>query len=803
MIRETLRAKNKIELLSPAGSWDSFLAALRAGADAIYAGGTRFGARAFAENFDDEQICKAIDLAHLHGCRFYLTVNTLLKEEELTSELYDYLLPFYRQGLDAVIVQDLGVFRFVQKHFPDLAIHASTQMTITGAYGARFIEAQGAERIVPARELSLSEISEIADQTRLDIECFVHGALCYCYSGQCLFSSLLGGRSGNRGQCAQPCRLPYTQGGRRGYLLSLKDICALDILPEIIEAGVNSFKLEGRMKKPEYVASVTSIYKKYLDLYLKHGTEHYQVERKDKELLMDIYNRSGMHSGYYQVSNGPEMLADQRPNHTGLPAARVQRQKGREVLLEALRELHPQDVIELSTERENHTLSGKEQKCFPAGTKFKIIVPKNIHLTKGQILYRTRNQELLDQIRENYIEKNLQTAICGQVEMSPGLPASLTLSLENPKTAVTVYGEPVQDAQKHPLDTERIRKQLHKTGESPFFFAALETKIEGDIFYPMQQLNELRRRAMDALEQKVIKQYKRLKPECICHVRTETDLDTGREEKEPSGMKTALISNRKQLEVVLASGQIQRVYIESELWPELMDEWNSFRSDGKQLYIALPYICRKEGIAFLDKYGSSMIECCDGFLVRNIEEHQYILDKGWNVSIMADTHLYQWNRCARAFWQEQGITEYALPYELNVQELSKLPLKHAELTVYGYQPMMISAQCIQKNLHGCSGKSGLLTMTDRYQKKIVVKNCCTFCYNVIYNSQPLVLRDEENTIQSMGIHQTRLVFTTENEYETEQVLELFASEDPEAVTAIKERLWGNKITKGHFKRGVR
>lgn len=803
MIRETLRAKNKIELLSPAGSWDSFLAALNAGADAIYAGGTRFGARAFAENFDDAQICKAIDLAHLHGCQFYLTVNTLLKEEELTSELYDYLLPFYQQGLDAVIVQDLGVFRFVRKYFPDLAIHASTQMTITGAYGARFIEAQGAERVVPARELSLPEIGEIADQTRLDIECFVHGALCYCYSGQCLFSSLLGGRSGNRGQCAQPCRLPYTQGGRRGYLLSLKDICALDLLPEIIEAGVNSFKLEGRMKKPEYVASVTSVYRKYLDLYLKHGPEHYRVEKKDKELLMDIYNRSGMHSGYYQMSNGPEMLADQRPNHTGVPAARVQKQKGREVSLEALRELHPQDVIELSAGRENHTVSGKEKKCFPVGTKFQIIVPKNVHLTKGQVLYRTRNQELLNRIRETYIEKNLQTAICGQIEMCPGLPASLTLSLEHPKTKVTVCGEPVETAQKHPLDTERIRKQLYKTGESLFFFTTLETKIEGDIFYPMQQLNELRRRAMDALEQKVTRQYRRPEPEGRYFAESKPTMDTGIEEREIPDKKSALISNQKQLKVVLASSQIRRVYIESELWPEIMDKWNSFRSYGKQLYIALPYICRKEGITFLDKYGVSMMECCDGFLIRNVEAYQYICDKGWNVPLMADTHLYQWNRCAREFWQEKGVTEYALPYELNVQELSRLPLENAELTVYGYQPMMISAQCIQKNLRGCSGKSGLITVTDRYQKKIVVKNCCTFCYNVIYNSQPLMLLDEWNTIQSMGICQTRLVFTTENEYETEQILELFASEDPKALNEIKERLWGNEITKGHFKRGVR
>lgn len=263
-----------VELLSPAGNYESFLGAINAGADAVYLGGTKFGARAYADNFTEEEICKAIFYAHLFQKKVYLTVNTLMKNPEM-DELYDYLSPFYEAGLDGVIVQDLGVFMFIREHFPHLALHVSTQMTITGVNGAKLLKELGAERIVPARELSLEEIIKMKQETGLEIETFIHGAMCYCYSGQCLFSSILGGRSGNRGRCAGPCRLPYQIGTDKKndveYPLSLKDMCTLEILPDLIEAGIDSFKIEGRMKKPEYAAGVTSIYRKYIDLYQKKG----------------------------------------------------------------------------------------------------------------------------------------------------------------------------------------------------------------------------------------------------------------------------------------------------------------------------------------------------------------------------------------------------------------------------------------------------------------------------------------------------------------------------------------------------
>ena len=273
--------KNGIEILAPAGSLESLKAAVCAGADAVYIGGSLFGARAYADNPKEEELLGAIDYVHLHGRKIYLTVNTLLKENEM-EKLYEYLVPYYRQGLDAVIVQDIGVMQFVKHNFPDMSIHVSTQAAVTNALGASFFGRLGADRIVPARELSLKEVRDIKEKTGLEVECFVHGAMCYCYSGQCLLSSMIGGRSGNRGQCAQPCRLPYALDGKKPQdLLSLKDLCTIDDIPLLLPAGIESFKIEGRMKQPGYVYTVVSMYRKYTDLYLSQKKGRYHVSDTD------------------------------------------------------------------------------------------------------------------------------------------------------------------------------------------------------------------------------------------------------------------------------------------------------------------------------------------------------------------------------------------------------------------------------------------------------------------------------------------------------------------------------------------
>ena len=308
--------ETRVEILAPAGTYETFIAVINAGADAVYLGGAMFGARAYAGNLTEEEVINAINYAHIHNRKIYLTVNTLLKNNELFNHLYEYIKPFYEAGLDGVIVQDYGVMKFMHDNFPDMELHASTQMTITDSDYRELLHKYNVKRIVPARELSLEDIRELRANTDFDIECFVHGALCYCYSGMCLMSSFIGGRSGNRGRCAQPCRLDFSNGN----ILSLKDLCTLDILPDILEAGVYSLKIEGRMKSPEYAAGVTSIYRKYVDMYLEKGREGYKVDARDKERLLMLFDRGGMTNGYYVMHNGREMIANENKSSKSLEA---------------------------------------------------------------------------------------------------------------------------------------------------------------------------------------------------------------------------------------------------------------------------------------------------------------------------------------------------------------------------------------------------------------------------------------------------------------------------------------------------
>lgn len=437
-----------VELLAPAGNLKSFFAAILAGADAVYLGGTKFGARAYADNFSNEELCAAISYAHLFEKKVYLTLNTLLKDSEL-EQVVPYLAPLYEEGLDGIIIQDFGVSKIIKEKFPQLELHASTQMTITGAEGANLLKQYGFTRIVPARELSFLELKTIKKNVDIEIETFVHGAMCYAYSGQCLFSSMLGHRSGNRGRCAGPCRLPYDvifnekqlNSKTTQYLLSLKDLCTISLIPKLIETGIDSFKIEGRMKSPEYVAGVTSIYRKYIDLYLslkKVGKEkNFEVSSKDIKQLESLYIRSNIETGYYEKHNGASLVTLTKP-------------------------------------------------CYETGT-----------------------DEETKEIRQKYIDKKMTNQIEGMCIMKKNLPASLTIKLINSETKVCVVGEIVTEAQKRPLDDEIIMRQLTKTGNTYFEFSDLKLDKDENIFYSLKALNDLRRQATEALMDKLLKPYRR------------------------------------------------------------------------------------------------------------------------------------------------------------------------------------------------------------------------------------------------------------------------------------------------------
>lgn len=787
--------KREIEILAPAGSYESLKAAIAAGADAVYVGGNRFGARAYANNFSEEELLEAIDYVHLHGKKIYLTVNTLLKEKELERELYSYLLPYYRQGLDAVIVQDPGVLRFVREYFPSLPIHASTQMTITGADGARFMEEQGVERIVTARELSLQEIKEISEKTSLEIESFVHGALCYCYSGQCLYSSLLGGRSGNRGQCAQPCRLPYKVDGKTSYVMSLKDLCTVEFIPDLAEAGIYSFKIEGRMKKPEYVAAVTSIYRKYADLYLQKGRKDYSVSREDKQILMDLYNRGGFHTGYYQMRNGKEMLSLHRPNHAGIKAVKVVSQQGKEIKAEAMTELHKGDILELP-DKENYTL-GQDVRI---GQQISIGLRKGKKIGKGEVLNRTRNEKLLQELRKNFVEQKLQEKINGNLILSTEKDATLTLRLGD--TEVTVVGEKAEQALNQPMSEERIDKQMRKTGNTPFVFDTLTISLENSLFMPMQKLNELRRSGLEMLEKEICAKYRR------------RDEKQEEEKQEKQGIKKnkqhdiqslfVYVEKKEQFLKAIGNESVKRIYIDCTIiekaWEnkELSDLTKQARDRGKEIYFAMPYIFRGDTEKkYAETFDATVF---DGILIRNYESFYFLKERFPQAHTVLDCNMYQFNQEAKRFWEENGVHEFTAPLELNYRELQELGCDKSELVVYGYLQMMVSAQCIHKTTGKCTHRSGYTKMTDRYNKQFTSKNCCDYCYNIIYNAEPLCLLEQKEDILQLAPKELRLHFTIENGKETEEVIKQFE----EVFIHNKEiGTYEKAFTRGHFKRGVK
>ncbi len=752
--KETAVITNKkVEILAPAGSFESMKAAVAAGADAVYMGGSRFGARAYADNPDQDKLLEAIDYVHLHGCSLYMTVNTLFKEREL-DQLYDYLLPYYRQGLDAVIVQDMGAFMEIRRRFPDLPIHASTQMTITGVYGAKALYELGAQRIVTARELSLKEIAEIHSQVPVEIESFVHGALCYCYSGQCLMSSLIGGRSGNRGRCAQPCRLPYEvkrdgksfyQKESDGYVLNLKDLCTLDLIPDMVEAGVYSMKIEGRMKSPRYTAGVVSMYRKYVDQYLAHGKDGYRVDPKDKKLLLDLFDRGGFSDGYYQHHNGSHMVA-----------------------------------------------------------------------LKEKPAFRETNQELFDYLDKTYVQAEVKEPVTGFVLLEEGQPSCLSLSCdrgEETPVVIAVSGQIPESAKSQPITEEKVKKQIGKTGGTPFSISHLDVQVSGQVFLTVQALNELRRTGFEQLEEAILESYRRNETACEAK-NSQPDEPKNGAEKQKTEKREGLppfrlsFEDPEQLTAALSYPGLSRfadeIAIDSTGFPA--DSWQNavvqVHQAGLSCMLILPHIFRTEAVRYFEKHLDTFrMAGFDGTVVRSMEEVQWLKEKGFQLPMVFDDTMYTWNHEAAAAMKAMGAARITMPLELNSRELQNLEADSIpdELVVYGYLPMMVSAQCIKKTTSGCDKKQEVLSLKDRTGKLLSVKNHCRFCYNTIYNPSPMSLLGCKKDVETLNADGLRMKFTIETGDETGKLLKMFLEgglEEGEKTGSVKD------FTRGHFRRGV-
>lgn len=832
------------EVLAPAGTYECFRAAINAGADAVYLGGSMFGARAFAGNFEEAELIKAIRTAHLYGRKVYLTVNTLLRNDEL-EKLVQYVKPYYEEGLDAVIVQDYGVFAVLREAFPGLDLHASTQMTITGKYGAQLLKDMGAARVVPARELSAKEIRDIYDNVDVEIESFVHGALCYCYSGQCLLSSMIGGRSGNRGRCAQPCRLTYSANGiSEKYLLSPKDMCTIEAVPDILDAGVYSLKIEGRMKSPEYVAGVSYAYRKYVDMYLEKGRDGYRVEEQDIRQLMDLYNRGGFCKGYYYAQNDKSMMTFDRPNHQGIVIGNI---KNGELILS--QEVNPGDVLEFPDGSEYTTPTGKKsgRLALPKGV---LKNPKN-----GAAVYRTRNNELLGQLRAGYIDNDIKIPVRMEIFLKSGERACLKL-LSGDKELV-VYGDVLEPSDKRPAVREDVVKQLKKLGGTAFSSdeGSIVTDIQGSPFVPVRLLNDLRRNALEELESMLLSGYKRnheymkvqasmtagvLEADAAqenagvqeiadaqenagiqentaaqCNAACEAVLAERRHYSEGQHDITVQVMNKEQLEAVLrtAHNNVSRIYISTELlgidgaimMKGMVDEYNAGISANNrkiEVYMAMPYIFRDRAVTLFErKLEDVKAAGFDGMLIRSPEELGYIRKKGlyelYAGRVVADYDVYTYNKAAFDEYIRLGIHDFTLSEELNAGQLRGLCRSvqdrniYLEKLVYGYLPLMVTAGCTLKytSKDKPCGRPGVYYLTDRKGKQLAALNSCSYCYNLIYNSVPEYLLDKPDEIRNMGVEALRLSFSIEGADEVENIMKMNA----DSVKAY---------TRGHYNRGV-
>lgn len=836
----------KIEILAPAGSFESLKAAVTASCDAVYIGGNMFGARAYANNLDEDRMKEAIDYAHIHNKALYLTVNTLLKEDELQSRLYNYIAKYYEHGLDAAIVQDFGVMHFLHRNFPDLQLHASTQMTLTMAEGANLLKDYGVTRLVTSRELNLQEIKNIRENTDLEIESFVHGALCYCYSGQCLMSSMIGGRSGNRGRCAQPCRMPYDlyyngkklTNGSDSYLLSPKDICTLSIIPDLVDAGIDSFKIEGRMKRPEYTALAAHLYRKYVDLYQKLGRKEYTsyMEKhsddlaRDEKDLMDLYNRGNFTKGYYVNHNGKDMMALTRPNHNGVLVGEVINIKGNNAGIKLSEDVHAQDLLEIRKSLTNPKAKDSYEFTLKDSAKKGAIIRTNFFAKTpvfvGQEVYRIKNQELLDTIGKEYIETERREGIDGVFTAKRNSPIQLTLRYYdvNGEHCITVYGDEPMAAQKQSATSEQISKQLNKMNTTSFYLKDLVIEIEEQLFIPNGQLNELRREAITVLTEDILKSYRRTVP-------GKQEYVSKFNHKFNKSYKTMGIcvhlEDTKLIDTVIAYPEIEAIYLNCDevSRSNMIATAKKVKNRDIRFYMVLPAIFRKDTKDQFETYVTEeLVEVLDGIVIKNIEEYAFLKEKNIvnaednteensaAIEIILDSNLYTLNEESKEFWREQGVSHFTTSLELNYKELLGLDLTDADMIVYGHVTLMVSAQCLRSSTIGCikhNGKDVLqedenpyYEMKDSKQKSFYVRKHCRFCYNTIYNGSALHLLNQLDEILKLRPRRVRLDFTMENENEVKAIFSDCINLCNKQNGARKVNITEGTYTKGHYNRGI-
>ena len=727
----------KVELLAPAGSYESFLGAIHAGADAVYLGGVKYGARAFAENFDEETLCRAIYYAHLFERKVYLTLNTLMKQSEL-EEVEQFLTPFYNAGLDGVIVQDLGLLSYLKRKFPLLELHISTQMAITGPHGVRWLKELGAVRVVPARELSLKEM-QILKEEGLEIETFIHGAMCYSYSGQCFFSSFLGGRSGNRGKCAQSCRLPYQvtlegqnkeKGRKEEYPLSLKDMCSVKLIPELLKAGIDSFKIEGRMKRPEYVAGVTAIYRKYIDRCYASGLQEIEIDAADWKALKALYIRTDIQDGYYKRHNGKEMVTMHKPSYSGI------------------------------------------------------------------------DETYAAEIYDKYVKQPLKAEVCGFATLKKGKPISLQLMYKDMVIAVEgdtveqaqkrpLLREDVEKQLCKTGNTDFIFSSLEVVLEDDVFIPLKAiNELRRQAFEALEQqlkktIQEIRKESLIQVgeEEDNRNQTEIVNKKKLLHVMVSSYEQVKVAIENPSVSRIYVSSD-----LLLGKQEISILPLLKEAAKE------------KEVWIKSPEILRVKDFDKMENLLKLSKDVFEGFLISNLETFSYLKYHKYSGKIALNHHVYVWNQEAKDFWKDK-VENFIMPVECNIHEWKQLQDEKAEYLCYGRIPMMVAANCIRKTKGNCRGKNVSFQdyITDRYQTDFCVQTNCNYCYNVIYNSVPNSLHQYLDKLQELRGQAFRLDFTMESEAETAKIINAYTNYMNKNINDFS---FLKEYTTGHFKKGA-
>ncbi|MCR5701232.1 MAG: U32 family peptidase [Lachnospiraceae bacterium] len=779
---------NKPEILAPAGSFDALVSAINAGADAIYLGGQRFGARAYAGNFSDEELLEAIEYAHLYGVKVYLTVNTLFRDDEI-KELYFYLNPLYIAGLDAVIVQDIGVISFIHEQFPKLPIHASTQMTITSDYAYGLLKDYGVTRIVPARELSLDELKGLKDGNGCpEVEVFVQGALCICYSGQCFMSSYFGGRSGNRGRCAGSCRLPYKLMNENGksvdvggdYVLSMKDLCGVDYIKKLVEAGVDSFKIEGRMKNPQYVAACVESYRKCVDdLFDKNDNS-----KKDfyKKRMAAVFNRGGFTDGYYERKNGRDMLSFFTPGHMGMTVGKITGINKNVITIKLSDRVNKGDIFTIG--KTDITLTSNVE--AGKGESIKLNTPGSRNIRTDMILYRMLDKNLDEELTA-YGEGKRKIDVEGKVYLNENDSARIDVRavINENEYSITHEGGIVETASKAPISVDMVRDKVGKTGDSEFVFSNLDIEISDMAFYPLKELKNLRRDALKALKDRIVDSYKR---DTVSEIDAAVN-DFGCEVKNASSC-TVMVSDYQQLDTAKKYGDKVKICVDLQFFSK--EVIIKLMGEHPEYIYALPYILRKSAIVELNELP---IKECQSLVVRSYDEISYLKSIGYAGRIITDYNVYTMNSGAYDFIKKAcPDCVVTLPVELNRQQLESLHLPDSEMVVYGYQPLMVMATCMKDIADGCKpSKDGhSFILKDRKNKTFRTRTVCKYCYNVIYNEAPTVLYDVDDAFMNNYSGSKRLHFTIESQQEMSAVIDSF----------LGQCKYDGELTRGHYKRGV-